>query len=132
MNKIVLAASFIGISLLFTLGLLDPTNPAVWLASTSIQFAVVRFILLMAFGLMLITTPPRTPFVRKTLAMLVTVVAAFAISATYQNQMKILDTITLLEFSVSAGIVVLERGGQELLAAALPGKSTKRSKQLAA
>jgi hypothetical protein len=115
MNRFVLLLSFLAVSLLFTVSLVDPTSPMVWLASTSHGYAALRLVLLVSFALLLATAPPRTPFLRRMLGTVVLVVAAFTISATYQNQMKLLDTLSLLEFTAAAGVAVLERSGEELL-----------------
>ncbi|MDB5168950.1 MAG: hypothetical protein JWO41_306 [Candidatus Saccharibacteria bacterium] len=115
MHKSVLFLSFIGVSLLFITGLLWPDNPAVWLASTSHQFAAVRLVLMGAFGMLLVTAPPRSIILRQGIGLLALVTGLWTLGVTYDNSMKFLDSLALLEFSVCAGIDVLEQTGEEFL-----------------
>lgn len=133
MNKPVIFLSFIGITILFVLGLLAPNNPAVWLASTSHWFAAVRLILMAAFGALLVTSPPRNIYLRQGLGLLAIIIALWAIGYTYANQMKFLDTLALLEFSICTGLTVLEKTGEEFLETTIRSnkKSTKQSHKLA-
>jgi hypothetical protein len=115
MHKTVLFLSFFGMTLLFVLGLFWPDNAAVWLASTSKEFAFIRLSLMAAFGMLLVTVPPRSIWLRKFLGIFAVVVAAWALEGTYGNHMKFLDSLSLLEFSVCTAIAVLEQTGEELL-----------------
>ena len=124
MNKPVIFLSFIGITILFVLGLLAPANPGVWLASTSHWFAFVRLILMAGFGALLVSSPPRSLILRQGLGLLAVIVAIWAIGYTYANEMKFLDTLSLIEFSVCAGVTVLEKTGEQFLQNTFP--STKK------
>jgi hypothetical protein len=115
MHKSILFLSFFGITLLFVCGIFWPDNPAVWLASTSNQFAFVRLVLMAAFGALLVTAPPRSIWMRDTLGFLAIITAVWTLLQTYDNQMKFLDTLSLLEFSICTGIAVLEKTGEEFL-----------------
>lgn len=133
MNKPIIFLSFIGITLLFVLGLLAPDNPAVWLASTSHWFAALRLILMAAFGALLVTSPPRNIYLRQGLGLLALIIALWAIGDTYANQMKFLDSMSLLEFSICTGLTVLEKTGEEFLERPIRSdkKSAKQNRKLA-
>lgn len=129
MNKPIIFLSFTGITLLFVLGLLAPDNPAVWLASTSHWFAFLRLVLMASFGALLITSPPRNIYLRQGLGLLALIIALWAIGVTYANQMKFLDTMSLLEFSVCTGLTVLEKTGEEFLEKTIHSDVKKSAKQ---
>lgn len=125
MHKSILFLSFLGVTLLFIFGLFWPDNPAVWLASTSIWYAFVRLALIVAFALLLVTAPPRNALLRESLGLFALITALWTIGQTYNNQMKFLDSLSLLEFSVCTGIAVLELRGEEFLQTVTGRKTTK-------
>jgi thiol:disulfide interchange protein len=108
MSKLVLLLSLLGITILFSFGLTDPNNPVVWLASTSQIFAFLRLGMMIALAALLVTHPPRNIYLRYCIGIFAAVLASWALFAIYNNQMKLLDSLSILEFSVSAGLIVLE------------------------
>lgn len=117
MGKVLLFSSACGLLFLLVFGIHDPDNPMVWMASTSEEFVLLRgFLIVVLLGL-LVTHPPRNVFFRSFVGLLSVSLAGWASYATYNNEMKFLDTMALLQFSISAGIVALER---RLEAAPLP------------
>lgn len=120
MGKLVLFLSFVAIALLFVVSLVDPTNPIVWLASTSVNFAILRVVMMLGLLALLSTNPPRNIYLRMIVGLFAVGLTGWSLGATYQNDMKFLDTMTLLLFSTSAGIVVLEREPEALLPVAQP------------
>lgn len=115
MSKLVLILSLLGLTILLTFGLTDPNSPVMWMASTSVNFAVLRGCLGAVLLGLLLTHPPRNVYFRTFVGMLCLTLVSWAVSATYENQMKFLDTLSLLEVSVSAGLIALERDIEEKL-----------------
>jgi hypothetical protein len=108
MGKIVLLLSLIGIAILFTVGLINPDSPVMWLANTDMNFAVIRFIMMIALAALLATNPPRNIVLRYAVGLVAGVLAMWTLNQTYSNEMKLLDSMSILLFSISAGITVLE------------------------
>jgi hypothetical protein len=109
MGKTILFLSFIGIAFLCIGGALFPNSPAMWLASTSVNFAWLRLGMMLVLIALLITNPPRNIILRVIVGVFATALATWSLYATYTNQMKLLDSLSLLEVSVSTGLAVLER-----------------------
>lgn len=125
MSKAVLTLSLFGIGLLFVFGLTNPDSPVMWMASTSINFAIVRAVLITVLVALIITNPPRNVHFRYFVGIFSAILTSWALNATYNNEMQILDTLSILEFSVCAGLIVLERSGQGVLAKKKQGVATK-------
>lgn len=110
MGKLLLVMTFFGFSILLVFGLLDPNSPIMWLASTSIEFAILRFVVVAILFAMFVTNPPRNVMFRRVVGTICVVLAAWALFATYENSIKILDTMMILESTIICGLMVLERG----------------------
>jgi hypothetical protein len=108
MSKLVLLLSLLGTAILFSFGLTDPNSPVVWLASTSMNFAALRLIMMLVLAALLVTHPPRNTYLRILVGTFSVALAGWSLAATYDNQMKLLDSLSLLQFSISAGLIVLE------------------------
>lgn len=108
MSKLIILFSLLAVAILFALGMTDPNSPAMWLASTSINFAFLRLVLMAVLASLLVTHPPRNVYMRMVIGAFATILAGWALWATYENTMKLLDTMVLLQFSISAGLDVLE------------------------
>ena len=108
MSKLVLLLSLLGTAILFSFGLTDPNNPVVWLASTSTNFAFLRVGMMLSLAALLVTHPPRNVYLRVVIGTFVIALAAWSLISTYDNQMKFLDSLSILQFCVSAGLIVLE------------------------
>ena len=109
MSKVVLLLSLLGISILFSLGLTDPDNPIIWLASTTLNFAYLRLAMMVALASLLMTHPPRNVYLRMTIGVFVTMLAGWSLYSTYSNQLMLLDSLAILQFCVSAGLAILEK-----------------------
>jgi hypothetical protein len=108
MSKLVLLLSLLGTAILFSFGLTNPDSPVVWLASTSMNFAALRLVMMLVLAALLVTHPPRNVYLRMFVGGLAIVLAGWSLMATYENEMKLLDSLSLLQFSISAGLIVLE------------------------
>lgn len=108
MNKIILLLTLIGTSILLILGITSPNDPIMWVASTSAGFTVLRLFLLASLSILLLTKPPRNAQLRLILGSFISLLTAWTLVQTYNDNMKVLDCLTLLSFCASAGIDVLE------------------------
>lgn len=108
MSKFILLLSLLGIALLFSLGLTNPDNPMVWLASSSMEYAWLRLGMMLALASLLVTHPPRNIYLRMLVGAFATVLAGWSLYETYNNRMLLLDSLSILQFSVSSGLTVLE------------------------
>lgn len=115
MSKLVLLLSLLATAILFSFGLTDPNSPVVWLASTSLNFAFLRFGIMVALAALLVTHPPRNIYLRLAVGIFASTLATWTLYATYNNDMKLLDSLTLLQFCVSSGLIVLESDNVPLL-----------------
>jgi hypothetical protein len=108
MGRAVLLLSLIGTTILFTVGLVNPDSPVMWVASTFSGFALLRLGIMVALAILLVTHPPRNLYLRLAIGMLAAGLVGWCLNATYNNEMKFLDTLSILQFGVSAGLAVLE------------------------
>jgi hypothetical protein len=72
------------------------------------NFAVLRLIMMLILAALLVTHPPRNIHLRLLVGAFSVALASWSLVATYDNQMKLLDSLSLLQFSISAGLIVLE------------------------
>lgn len=115
MSKLILFLSMIGLCTLFTLGLLAPDNSVMWLASTSLNFAILRAVLIITLLTLLVTNPPRNVYMRIFIGIISTFLVVWVLNATFNNQMKLVDTLSLLPVSIVAGLDILEQDVEEVL-----------------
>jgi hypothetical protein len=108
MSKFVLLASLFATAVLFSFGLTDPNSPVMWLASTTMAFAWLRLIMMVILATLLMTHPPRNIFLRMFIGAFATALAGWSLYSTYNNQMALLDTLVILQFSIASGLIVLE------------------------
>lgn len=109
MTKLVLILSFIGLAITLTFGLLDPTNPIMWLASTSSSFTVLRGALMAIILSLLMTEPPRNAYMRVLVGITSAMLIGWSLKGAYYNQLPIVDAFLLLAVGIATGITVLER-----------------------
>jgi hypothetical protein len=79
-----------------------------WLASDAVGYTIVRLILMASLFGLLITNPPRNPAFRALVGVVALCLGAWALIATYQNNMEILDSASILAASLAIGITALE------------------------
>ena len=108
MGKSVILLSFLGIAILLIGCLVAPESSAFWLAAKSDGYTVVRLVLLVSLGALLVTNPPRNKALRMVIGGVASIIGVWALGATYQNEMQILDSMAILAACVSSGIAVLE------------------------
>lgn len=113
MSKLILLLSIFGTTVLLTFGIINPESPVMWLASTSLEFAILRALMIGVLLALFFTHPPRNIYMRMGIGIFATVLASWSLSATYQNSMAFLDSLSLLQFSICTGLIVLERNYTE-------------------
>ena len=86
-------------------------NSMFWLASSAIEYHVVRFGLMLLLILQIATNPPRHRVFRAISMIVATTVSAWTLSATYNNHMLFLDSLSLLASATAIAITALERKG---------------------
>ncbi len=109
MTKFILVLSSLGLTILLLLGVFDPSNSIMWLASTTDNFTKLRAALLLVIFVLLVTEPPRNKYLRAFIGLLSVGLVGASIGAFYQNHMQVLDAFLLLSVGISSGISVLER-----------------------
>lgn len=109
MSKLVLLLSLLGIGILLIFGIVSPDSPVMWMASTSDNFTWLRVAMIIILLSLLFTHPPRNVYLRAVVGAIAVTVSGWALFETYANHMELLDTLSLLEVSVTTGITVLER-----------------------
>lgn len=110
MSKVILMLSLLGVGLLSFFGVVNPNSSVMWMASTSFNFAFLRIILMAILVGLLVTNPPRNIYFRAFIAVFSVILVGWTLNTTYHNQMKFLDTLSLLEVSICASLTILERG----------------------
>jgi hypothetical protein len=108
MSKLILFLSLLSLGILFVGTLLIPNSPGMWLASDAVGYTIVRLILMASLFGLLITNPPRNPAFRALVGVVAVCLGAWALIATYQNSMEILDSASILAASLAIGITALE------------------------
>lgn len=109
MTKLVLVLSFVGLAITLAFGLLDPSNPVMWLASTTTSFEVLRAALMVIIFALLVTEPPRNAYLRAFVGIVSIALMSWSLSSVYQNHMPIADAMLMIAIGLSMGITVLER-----------------------
>lgn len=108
MNRIVMLLSLLAVSILIFFGIFSPDNPVMWLASTTQVYIFLRIAMAAVLVALLLTKPPRNQLFRLCVAMFSISLAYWSLSATYQNHMAFLDTMSILTFSISCSLAVAE------------------------
>lgn len=109
MTKLVLVLSFVGLAITLAFGLLDPSNPVMWLASTTMSFEILRAALMVIIFALLVTEPPRNAYLRAFVGIVSITLMSWSLSSVYQNHMPITDAMLMIAIGLSMGITVLER-----------------------
>src|SRR5579884_529557 len=113
MSKFMLLMSFISLGILLTFGIISPDSPVMWLASTSGGYEIIRAVFMVLLLGLLVTNPPRNVYFRALVGTASLLLASWCLSATYDNGMKLVDTLSLLQAAIGAGIAALEPDYEE-------------------
>lgn len=109
MTKLILILSSLGLTITLLLGMYDPGNPMMWLASTTETFTLLRAGLLLMLFTLLVTEPPRNVYLRAFIGIVSVVLVSSSLGAFYVNHMQAVDAFLLMATGIASGITVLER-----------------------
>jgi hypothetical protein len=132
MSKMVLFFSLLSLSILLFFGIVNPDSPVMWMASTSEAYSYLRIALIAVLAGLMITNPPRNVSFRTFVGIVSVMITSWSLNATYNNEMALLDTLALLQFSISAGLIVLERDYDEVAEKVQKHTKSAKSKKRAA
>lgn len=108
MGKFILLLSLLGTTILFSFGLVAPESPVMWLSSTSLGFALLRFLMMVVLASLLATHPPRNIYMRMFVGSFALALGGWAILGFYNYSVLPMDLLSMLQFSISTGLIVLE------------------------
>jgi sorbitol-specific phosphotransferase system component IIC len=108
MGRLLILLSLITLVFLQIGSYLFPSDPVMWLASSTGGYELTRLLLIPVLGVLLLTNPPR----HMTLRYLVGFVSMGLLGAvavlTYNNSMTLLDTLAFGLAGITMGVVALE------------------------
>jgi len=108
MGKLLLLLAFVCLTSLTIGTALFPQSAAFWLASGGIGYTLVRTALGAVLLVQFFTDPPRHVYFRILAGLLATAVGGWALSATFSNEMELLDSLSLLASAAAIGCAALE------------------------
>jgi hypothetical protein len=108
MGKLLIFLSLLSLIFLEVGSYLFPTDPVMWLATSSHAYESIRLLIMPLLVVLLVTNPPRHLMLRRFVGA-VSVVLLLAVAAlTYNNIMNMLDTLAFAAAGIAMGIVALE------------------------
>lgn len=113
MGKLLLLLSMMSLMFLYVLSEVSPQSPALWLASVSFSYQLIRIVLSMILLVQIFTHPPRHLVFRFVAGLIAIMVGGWAIGSTYGYQMQLADTLAFLIASLAIGITSLEYRPEE-------------------
>jgi len=108
MGKLIEILSVFALGLLLILSTVSPDAPAIWLAATTSEYYFIRVPLMIILLVLLFTHPPRNIYFRQFVTIAAIIVGGWSLTATYQNKMMFLDSLSILAASISMLLAVLE------------------------
>jgi hypothetical protein len=113
MSKLILFLSAVGLAVMLLCGLFFPSSPVMWLASTGAGYMWLRLGLVLMLAVLIVTNPPRNIYFRTAVSLVTAGIMYWVVTATYNNHMLWMDSLSLMSASLAAFIVALERGWEE-------------------
>jgi hypothetical protein len=108
MQKLLIVGSTIMAAILLVGGLYFPNEFIMWMASTSLTFAVTRGVIILALLGLLFTHPPRKVWFRMLLSILAVSQISWALAEINSGSIHILDAMLLLNTGIIFAIAALE------------------------
>lgn len=108
MTKFIVAGTLLATAALLITGSIFPVYPISWLASTSIEFGIIRVSLAALLVALLITKPPRKMYFRYMLGAAALVSFSVATVLIFQFKLAILDFMVLSLAATNFALAALE------------------------
>ncbi len=108
MSKFILASACVVLIALILLSTVLPSSAGDWLYATDFTYNAIRILLIACLLGLLTTNPPRDRRLRAFVGLVSVGLMAWSLSASYNYQMQILDTYSILLTSIAIGLAGLE------------------------
>ena len=108
MGKLLIFLSLVSLVFLEVGSYLFPSDPVMWLATSSHAFEALRLMIMPILVTLLVTNPPRHMTLRYFVGSVSVVLLAAVAVLTYGNVMNMLDSLAFAAAGVAMGIVSLE------------------------
>lgn len=123
-KKLIIAATMVLIATFLFGSIYKPETPLMLFAGNGTVFTVIRSIMLVALGALLLTNPPRKPWMRHVLGATAVIILTVATTMVLHYMLPIADTMLMVQASVILGIEALEVESQPV---ALKKRTAKHS-----
>jgi hypothetical protein len=108
MGKLLVLLSLVSLTFLQLGNYLFPSDPVMWLATSSHTYDALRFAIMPILLVLLVTNPPRNMTLRRLVGAFSVLLLSSVALLTYNNMMSMLDTLAFAAAGVAMGIVALE------------------------
>lgn len=108
MSKLILFITFLSLGFLTVVSTIDPNLSAIWLASSSQSFDLIRSSLMFVLLVLIFTNPPRNVLLRAVIGVASAVFIGWSGYMAYQNVIQVLDGLIFLAAGIASLIAVLE------------------------
>lgn len=108
MKKTLIGATILLTAALLLGGIYYPNSPLMWLAGTSIIYAVLRAILIIILGVLLFSNPPRAYLFRYGIGLVAVVLGVATAVCALTYKINIVDAVVFIEIAIIFGIEALE------------------------
>lgn len=108
MNKFMLFITFVSLGFLTVLSTIDPNSSAVWLASPSQSFDILRSGVMVMLLVLMFTNPPRNVVLRTIIGISAIALTFWSGYMAYESVIQLLDGLVLLAAGLTSLIAVLE------------------------
>lgn len=129
MKKILIGSTLLFATALLVCGLYFEEYPLMWFASTDIDYAYIRGLIVAALLVVVISRPPRRFLVRFALMVAAGALFISTLSMVFNYTIQILDAVLCIEVAIILAIESLEVGLPRMHTVKLQ-RIVKRSKQL--
>lgn len=108
MKKNLIGMTMCLVGALLVAGIFDPTSPLMWVADSSLWFAIARGLMLVMLAALLFTNPPRALALRIAAMIFGAAMSVAAIALVLRYQINFLDAAVMLEVGIICMIEALE------------------------
>lgn len=114
MNRFIFGCSLVCVTFLLATPYLFPENSILWLASTSVDYAIFRASMILVLLTIMFSSPPRHFYTRVALGTLAVGLVGYGLSLSLSDSMHLLDITLFFALGFSFGIEALELNEAEL------------------